>query len=156
MKALITLLITLFSVTAFADKIDCTTRFLNMRTDKNPHVKICGAVSIDKAFDNGIKYRKKPRFCNKFVVEFMSIRKGDKPNFTTYCDSIFSKNCYVVRIHDDSSREGMGNLSSHIVFSSIKTIPTVFNLGAGGVGHKKGLPGPGRLVRMNLSCRKTQ
>ena len=86
----------------------------------------------------------------------MSIREKDEAKFTTYCDSIFSKNCYVVRIHDDASREGMGNLSSHIVFSSVKTMPTVFNLSAGGVGHHTGaMPAPGRLVRMNLSCRKT-
>ena len=156
MKTFITLLLALFTVTAYAEKLSCTTRFLNMKTDKSPNVKICGAVTLDKAFDNGIKYRKKPRFCNKFVVEFMSIRKGNESKFTSYCDTIFTKNCYVVRIHDDASREGMGHLSSHIVFSSIKTMPAIFNLNAGGIGHKKGMPGPGRLVRMNLSCRKSK
>jgi hypothetical protein len=127
-----------------------------MKTDGNPKVKICGAVTLDKAFDNGIKYRKKPRFCDKFVVEFFSIRKGDESKFTGFCDQIFAKNCYMVRIKDNASREGMGHLSSHIVFSSIKTMPTIFNLSASGLGHKRGMPGPGRLVKMNLSCRKTK
>jgi hypothetical protein len=156
MKVLVTLIITLLSANIYAERIACTTRFLNMKTSGNPNVKICGAVTLEKAFDNGVKYRKKPRFCNKFVVDFFSIRKGDQPKFTVYCDKIFKKNCYMVRIRDDASRQGMGHLSSHIVFSSIKTMPTIFNLNASGVGHKKGMPGPGRLVRMDLSCRKTQ
>ena len=156
MKIFITLLLALFTVSAYAEKLSCTTRFLNMKTNKGPKVKICGRVTLEKAFDNGIKYRKKPRFCNKFVVEFMSVRKGNESKFTSYCDKIFTKNCYVVRIHDDASREGLGHLSSHIVFSSIKTMPTIFNLNASGLGHNRGLPDAGRLVRMNLSCRKSK
>ena len=156
MKALITILFALITVSAHAEKISCTTRFLNMKTDANPKVKICGAVSVDNARDNNIKYRRRPRFCNKFIVEFFSIREGGDPKFAGYCDKIFTKNCYVVGIRDDASRAGMGGLSSHIVFSSIKTMPTVFNLNAGGVGHHTGLgAGPGRLVRMDLSCRKS-
>jgi len=155
MKALVTLLIVLFSVNAYAEKISCATRFLNMKTDSNPKVKICGAVTVENARDNGVKYRKRPRFCDKFIVEFFSVRQGNEARFTSYCDKIQSKNCYVVGVHDDASRQGMGNLSSYIVFSSIKTMPAVFNLTARGVGHKTGaIPGPGRLVNMDLSCRK--
>lgn len=156
MKALLTVLIMLFTVNVYADKIACTTRFLNVKTDKTPKVKICGAVSVENARDNGIKYRRHPRFCDKFTVEFFSVRQGNEPKFTSYCDKIFTKNCYVVGIRDNASREGMGNLSSHIVFSSISTMPAVFNLNAGGVGHHTGIgAGTGRLVRMDLSCRKT-
>jgi len=156
MKAIVAVVLALFTVSAAAEKISCTTRFLNMRTDKSPNVKICGAVSVENARDNGIKYRRHPRNCSKFTVEFFSVRQGDESKFTGHCDKIFTKNCYVVGIRDNASREGMGNLSSSIVFSSIKTMPTVFNLSAGGVGHHTGIgAGPGRLVRMDLSCRKS-
>lgn len=156
MKSLLTILATLFSVNVFAEQIDCTTRFLNMKTDGKPKTKVCGAVKLENARDNGIKYRKRPRFCDKFVVEFFSVRAGDEPRFTSHCDTIFSKNCYVVGIRDNASHEGLGGLSSSIVFSSIKTMPTVFNLHAGGVGHHTGIgAGTGRLVRMDLSCRKS-
>ena len=156
MKTIIAVIITLFAVNASAEKISCTTRFLNVRTDKTPKVDICGAVTVENAHDNGIKYRRHPRNCSKFDVEFFSVRQGGDPKFAHYCDQIFTRNCYVVGIRDNASREGMGNLSSYIVFSSIKTMPAVFNLNAGGVGHHTGLgAGPGRLVRMDLSCRKS-
>jgi len=157
MKLLITLLITLFATGAYADKIDCTTKFLNMRTDQNPNVKICGAVNLDKAFDDGIKYRRQPRNCDKFEVEFFSIREGDDAKFTVYCDEIHSKNCYMVGIRDKDSHQGIGHLSSHIVFSSINAMPTIFNLHASGIGHNTSVAvKPGRLVNLDLSCRKSK
>lgn len=156
MKTLVALVITLFTVNAFAERIACTTRFINVRTNKSPKVKICGAVSVNRALDNGIKYRRRPRFCNKFIVEFLSVRNRDKSRFTSYCKKIFTRSCYVVKIRDNASRMGMASLSAHIVFSSVKTMPTIFNLNAAGVGHKRGMPGPGRLVRMDLSCRKSR
>lgn len=157
MKALIVFFVALFGANvALADRIACTTRFLNIKTSKGGKVKICGAVALENARDNGIKYRKRPRFCNKFLVEFMSVRQGNESKFTQYCDKIFQKNCYVIKIKDDASREGVGGLSSHMVFASVKTIPTIFSLNAGAVGHKTGGVGTGRLVRMNLSCRVTR
>jgi len=147
----------LFTVNAYADRIACTTRFLNMKTDGNPKVKICGAVTLENARDNGVKYRKRPRLCDNFVVEFLSIREKDEPKFTAHCDTIFTKNCYVVGIRDNASHQGLGGLSSSIVFPSIQTMPSVFNLHAGGVGHHTGIgAGTGRLVRMDLSCRKSK
>lgn len=157
MKTLLALLVTLFAVNAYADKIDCTTRFYNVKTNQAPVQKICGAVSVDKALDNGVKYRKQPHQCEKFDVEFFSIREGDDSKFTTFCDEIFSKNCYMVRIHDNGRHQGIGGLSSHIVFSSIGAMPAIFNLSASGTGYHTGASvGVGRLVRMDLSCRKTK
>ena len=157
MRIPIALLILLFSCNAFAERIACTTRLINTKTDKTPKVKICGAVSLDRILDNGIKYRRIPRFCKKFVIEFFSVRRGDKSQFVSYCKKIHSQTCYVIKIRDNASREGMGQLSSHMVFSSVKTMPEIFSLNAGGVGHKTGvMPGPGRMVRMNLSCRVTK
>ena len=64
----------------------------------------------------------------------------------------------MVRIRDAESREGLSHLSAYMVFASVKTIPTIFNLNATGVGHKTGgllRAGLGRYVRLNLSCRKS-
>lgn len=156
MRSLVALLLILFTAIAHAEKIDCTTKFLNFRTDQSPNAKLCGAVSLDRAFDDGVKYRKQPRLCDKFDVEFFSIRAGDEPKFTTYCDEIHSKSCYMVGIRDNDSHQGIGNLSSHVVFSSIAAMPTTFSLNAHGVGHNtSAVTRPGRIVEINLSCRKS-
>ena len=48
----------------------------------------------------------------------------------------------------------MPYLSASIVFASVDTIPTVFNLGTHGVKSKGGaFPGPGTFGRIDLSCR---
>jgi hypothetical protein len=156
MKIFIALILGLFTVSVFAERLSCTTRFLNIKTSKGGKAKICGAVTVPRALDNGIKYRKRPRFCKKFIVEFFSIRERDESKFTVYCKSIFTKNCYMVRVHDDDSHEGLAQLSAHVVFASIKTMPTIFSLNTGALGRKRGLPGPGRLVRLYLSCRKSK
>lgn len=153
MKMLSILLLSLFTLSAFARDIACTTKIFKGRTDKTPSTTICGAVEV-KAFDNGIKYRRQPRFCKKFSVEFFSIKSSDERKFSYYCDKIFAKNCYMIGIRDAATRQGMGGLSSHMVFPSVSEIPATFNLGASGVGHKRGaIPGPGTLARINLSCR---
>ncbi len=157
MKSLVTLMIALFATAAYADKIDCTTRFMNIRTDQSPNTKVCGAVSLDRAFDDGIKYRRQPRACEKLEVEFFSIRASDDVRFTTYCDEINSKNCYMIGIRDTDSHQGIARLYSHMVFSSINAVPTIFNLHASGIGHSTGsVVKPGRLVNVDLSCRKSK
>lgn len=153
MKMLAILFLSLFAISAFARNINCTTKLVKGRTNKTPSVTWCGAVEV-KAFDNGIKYQRQPRFCKKFSVEFFSIKSTDESKFTYYCDKIQSRNCYMIRIKDAASRQGMGNLSSHLVFPSVAKIPTVFNLGASGIGHKRGaIPGPGAISRIDLNCR---
>ncbi len=156
MKSLIVLTLCLFAANAYAVRIDCTTKMTKGRTDKTPKVTWCGAVA-ENISDNGIKYRRIPKSCDKFTVEMFSIRKGDDAKFTTYCEKIAQKDCYLVRIYDNASRGGMNRLSSHIVFSSVKTMPTNFSLGASGLGHKQGLPpGPGTIVWLDLNCRVKQ
>lgn len=151
MKILVVLLIGFFISGAFAREIDCTTKTYNQRTDGQPTIKWCGAIEV-MAYDNGIKYRKTPRFCDKYQVEFFSIKKGDK-KFSYYCEKIRTDDCYVIGIHDDASRMGMHGLSSFIVFRNVNEIPMYFTLGAGGIGHKTGaIPGPGRMYRMDLNC----
>lgn len=152
MKMLTFVLLSLLTFSAVARDINCTTRLMKGRTDKSPSTTICGAVEV-RAFDNGIKYRPQARFCKKFVVEFFSIKSDDERKFTFYCDKIFTKNCYVIKIRDAASRQGLGQLSSHMIFRSVSEIPTVFNLGASGIGHKRGIPGPGTIARIDLSCR---
>lgn len=153
MKSLIVVIAGLFAVNAFAARIDCTTRMTKGRTDKAPKVTWCGAVGENIA-NNGIKYRRTPKSCDKLMVELFSIRNGDDKKFTAYCDDIGQKNCYLVGIRDTASREGMLGLSSYMVFSSVDAIPANFNLAAYGIGHKHGaVPGPGTMVRLDLACR---
>lgn len=153
MKSLISVIACLFAVNAFAARIDCTTKMTKGRTDKTPKVTWCGAVG-EIIRNNGIKYRRIPKSCDKFTVELFSIRHGDDKKFTHYCDKIGQKDCYVVGIRDDASRQGMAGLSSHMVFTSVDAIPARFNLGASGVGHKRGvMPGPGTIVWLDLNCR---
>lgn len=156
MKKLIVVLIAVFATNAYADRIACTTRFVNVRTDKDPSkYKICGAVSVQRAFDNGVKYRMQPRSCKEFNVEFFSIRKGDDPKFTSYCDTISAKNCYLVRISDTTEHQGLVGFSSHMVFPGIAAVPAAFSLNASAMGHHSGpMVGLGRIVRMDLRCRK--
>ena len=153
MKNILTLALLLITVNAFAKTIDCTTIFKKAIAGEEPETTYCGQVSVESS-DNGIKYRKIPKNCEKFIVEFFSINSSDDPKFTQYCDKIFSKNCYRVGITDRASREGMNGLSADIVLPSINSLPIVFNLEAHGLGHKRGLPvGPGTLVWIDLSCR---
>lgn len=153
MKILAILFLSLFALNAYGRDIDCTTKLIKGRTNKAPSVTYCGAVGV-KAFDNGMKYRRHTKSCKKFTVEFLSIKPADESKFTFYCDKIFAENCYVIGIRDASTRQGMGGLASHMVFSNVNKIPTVFNLGASGIGHKRGvISGPGTIARLDLSCR---
>jgi len=153
MKSLIVIIASLFAVNAFAARIDCTTRMTKGRTDKTPKVTICGAVG-ENIKNNNIKYRRRPKSCDKLIVELFSIRGENDIKFTHYCDKIGQKNCYVVGIRDTASRQGMAGLASHMVFSSVDAIPANFSLGASGVGHQHGAtPGPGTMVRLDLNCR---
>lgn len=155
MKKLIIPLMALFAANVYAAKIDCTTHFVNVRTDQAPNAKTCGAVSVDRIADHGIKYRRQPRFCKDIDVEFFSIRKGDDPKFGKFCDTIFAKQCYMIGIRDKAFHQGIGGLSSYMVFSGIDAVPAVFNLNATGFGHHTGSTvGVGRFVRLDLSCRK--
>ncbi len=155
MKTFIILLITLFAANAYAARIDCTTRFVNVKAGKPPTAKICGAVSVERASDNGVKYRKQPRSCQNLQVELFSIRKGNDARFTRFCDTIQAKNCYMIGIHDTESHQGIDGLSSFIVFPSITAVPAVFNLNASRTGHHAGPTVElGRLVRLDLACRQ--
>ena len=157
MKTLMVLLLALVTANAYAATIACTTRFVNAKIGTTPNPKICGAVKVDRVADNGVKYRKQPRNCKKVDVEFFSIRQGDAPKFREFCETIFSKNCYMVRIHDKDFHQGIGGLSSFMVFPSVDSIPTTFNLNAAGYGHHTGATvGVGQFVRLDLSCRKTK
>lgn len=151
MKMLTILLIALLTFSVAAVEIDCTTKTVNQRTNGNPTVTWCGAVEVPNAQDNGIKYRKVPRKCNKFKVEFFSIRPDDEPKWTGYCDKLRTEGCYVVRIHDDATRMGMMGLNSHIVVKSVNDLPTRFTLNARGLGRNRGI-GAGRLFSMDLNC----
>lgn len=153
MRILIVVIASLVAVNAFAARIDCTTKMTKGRTDKTPKVAWCGAIG-ENISNNGIKYRRIPKSCDKFTVELFSIRQGDDKKFTAYCDEIGQKNCYLVGIRDNASRQGMLGLSSNMVFTSVEAIPANFSLGAYGIGHKHGaVPGPGTMVRLDLNCR---
>ena len=153
MKIMTSIILSLFALNAFGRDIDCTTRLMQGRTDQTPKAIVCGAVKVE-AYDNGIKYRRQPRFCKKISVEFFSVRSTDERKFAYHCDKIFSENCYVIGIRDTSSHQGMGGLASHMVFTRVDKIPAVFNLGASGIGRKRGaIPGPGTIARIDLSCR---
>jgi hypothetical protein len=157
MKKLIVLLAALFTANAYAHTFACTTRFVNAKIGKTPNAKICGAVNVDRVSDNGVKYRKQPRSCKNIDVDFFSIRQGDAPKFSEICQTIFAKNCYMVRIRDKDFHQGIGGLSSFMAFPSVDSIPTTFNLNATGYGHHTGpVVGVGRFVRLDLSCRKTK
>jgi hypothetical protein len=157
MKTLVVLLIALLAANAYADRIACTTRFANVRIDKPAKDKLCGAVVVDRAADNGIKYGRKPRLCKDFEVEFFSIREGGDPKFRQYCRTISARNCYVIGIRDNAFHQGIGGLSSFMVFPGIDAVPAVFNLNASGFAHHTGpTVGPGRHVRLDLSCRKSK
>lgn len=158
MKALVTLLLSLYAVGVYADKLDCITKFVNVRTDQPTTAKHCGAVSLDRAFDDGIKYRKQPAMCDKIDVEFFSIRQSDQAKFTTYCDEINSKNCYMIGIRENDSHLGIGNLAAHVVFPSMSSIPPIFSVKAHGIGHSNDRIKVqlGRIVELTLSCRKSR
>ena len=142
---------------ARADKLACTTGLTLWKGAVKPKPTICGAVSADNVRDNGAKTRRRPRFCKKFIVEFMSIRKGDEPGLVALCGRNVS-NCYVVRVRDTGKRQGMTSLSSYLVFPNVQSIPTRFGLGASGVGYESKLLQPklARRVQLDLSCRKTR
>ena len=157
-KTIVAVLVTLFAADAHAEKIACTTGLTVWEGASKPKPKICGAVSVDAVRDNGVKYRRKPRFCNDFVVEFLSIRKGDKPDLTALCGRSHAPNCYVVRIRDEAKRQGMGYLTGYAVFPSIQLMPTQFSFGASGVGYntKPLKPKLAKRAHIELSCRKTR
>jgi len=153
MKCTMILIAFMFSLNAYAARIDCTTKMTKGRTDKTPKVTWCGAVG-ENIGDNGIKYRHRPKACEKIIVELFSIRADKDKDFAHYCEKIAQKNCYLVGIRESGSTQGMGGLSSHTVYSSVAAIPASFSLGASGIGHKQGLPpGPGTSVRLDLNCR---
>ncbi|MEJ2378785.1 MAG: hypothetical protein P8Y71_26515 [Pseudolabrys sp.] len=155
MKRLGVLLIALFAANAYAETIACTTRFVNERIGKPPNEKLCGAVRVDRVSDNGVKYRKQPRFCKNIDVDFFSIREGDAPKFSKFCQTISARQCYMVGIRDKEFHQGIGGLSSFMVFPGIASVPSAFNLNATGYGHHTGpIVGVGRFVRLDLSCRK--
>lgn len=157
-KVLVLVLVALFATDAYAEKVACTTWMTIWEGASKPKPKVCGAVSADNVRDNGVKYRRRPRFCNKFEVEFSSIRKGDEPRLTALCGRSLAPNCYIVRIRDRASRQGMGHLSSYAVFPSIKEMPTQFGIAASGMGHntKPLRPKLAKRVHIELSCRKTK
>lgn len=157
MKKLIVLSLALFATNAYAARLACTTRFVNSQIGSPPHAKVCGAVSAEKVADNGAKYRKRPRFCKNINVDFFSIRAGDREKFSKFCKTIFAKSCYMVEIRDTEFHQGIGGLSSFMVFPSVDSIPVTFNLNATGYGHHTGpLVGVGRFVSLDLACRKTK
>jgi hypothetical protein len=156
-KAFVLIVLTLFAADAYADKLACTTGLTLWKGAVKPKPKICGAVSANDVKDDGVKTRRRPRFCKDYTVEFMSIRKGDKPGLRALCGRNVPS-CYVIRISDSGKRQGMTSLSSYLVFANVQSIPTRFGLGAGGVGYKSKLLQPtlARRVQLDLSCRKTR
>lgn len=157
MKALPMLLISLFAANAYGATLECTTRFTNVKTSSTPQAKVCGAISQDRLSDNGVKYEREPRLCKDFKVNFFSIRKGDAPKFTKYCETIFATSCYMVGIHDHKGYQGLAGLDSYIVFPGIDAVPASFSVNAHAVAHHHGRGvGEGRIVELSLSCRKRQ
>ncbi len=153
-KSIVLVLVGLFAVDAYADKIDCTTSLTVWEDASKPNPKLCGAVSVINLGDNGVKYRRKPRLCKDLVVEFLSIRKGDEPALMELCGR--SQSCFVVRIRDEARHQGMGNLSSYAMFASYRDLPITFSLGADGVGYNQ-KPLKAKLAKrahLELSCRK--
>lgn len=156
MKSIIIAVAVLFAANAYAARIDCASKLTKGRVDKKPKITWCGAVG-ENIRNNGIKYRRRPRFCKHFIVEFSSIRSSDDKKFTSYCKNIQQKSCYMVKIKDDASVQGMVGLTSHMVFSSVEAMPANFSLSAYVIGHKKGIaPGPGTMVMLDLNCRVKQ
>jgi len=152
-KIFITIIMSLLTINTFAKQIDCTTKITKGRIGGSMKTTYCGHAGVN-AVNNGIKYRRQAQFCGSIKVEFFSIKATDASKFTHYCDKIFTDSCYMIGIRDLASREGMANLSSYAVFSSIANIPTVFNISASGVGHnRKVIPKPGIAVYVDLSCR---
>lgn len=157
MKMLIALVVTLFAVDASADALSCTAWFSEAVAGENFKVQRCGVVSAQRLADNNIKYRRQTPSCKKLTVEFMSIHKNRDRAHGALCDRASTRKCYVVRIRDNASREGLGKLSAHISFPSASEVPASFSLSATGIGHKRRTmkKGPGKLVRIDASCRKT-
>jgi len=157
MKTLPLLLVGLLTANAYGATLECTTRFTNVKTSSSPVPKVCGAISQDRLSDNGVKYERQPRRCKEFKVDFFSIRKGDAPRFTKYCETIFTKSCYMVRIYDHKGYQGLAGLESYTVFPSIDAVPASFSVNAHAVAHHHGAGvGVGRIVELSLSCRKHQ
>lgn len=151
MKIFTALIILFFSTTLLARQIDCTTKLVKGKTDKPLKTTYCGAVKVD-ARNNGIKYRRHTKSCKNIRAEFFSIKANDE-KFKGYCDKIFTNECYMIQIKRERTK-GMGVIRSHIVFSSVDKIPTVFSIGTSGLAHKRGiLPGAGTIAFINLSCR---
>lgn len=157
MKTLPVLLVGLLAANAYGATLECTTRFTNVKTSSTPVAKVCGAITQDRLSDNGVKYERQPRQCKDFKVDFWSIRQGDAPKFTKYCETIFAKSCYMVGIHDHKGYQGLGGIDSYIVFPSIDAVPASFSVNAHAIAHHNGpVVGVGRVVELNLSCRKHQ
>jgi len=155
MKTLPVLLIGLFAANAYGATLECTTRLTKVKISPSPVPKVCGAIKQDRLSDNGVKYERQPRRCKEFKVDFFSIRKGDAPKFTKYCDTIFAKSCYMVRIHDHRGYQGLHGLESYTVFPSIDAVPASFSVNAHAVLQGSGIS-VGRIVELSLSCRKHQ
>jgi hypothetical protein len=149
MRILVILSTYFLATLSSAAEIDCTTKTIDQKLDKNPKITWCGALEV-MAYDNGIKYRRMPRFCEKFEAEFFSIKADDEHKFTQYCETIYSDNCYMVRIHDNATRQNMMGLTSSIIVKSIDELPKYFSLAARGIGRKK--YDVGRLFIMELTC----
>lgn len=79
------------------------------------------------------------------------------PKLSQFCQPISAKSCYMVRIGDKDFHQGIGGLSSFMVFPGFDSIPATFNLNASGYGRHTGpKAGVGRFVRLDINCRKTR
>jgi hypothetical protein len=156
MKTFSMLLISLFAANVYGATLQCTTRLTNVSTGStHAGAKVCGAISQGRLSDNGVKYEHEPRLCKEFKVDFFSIRKGDPPKFTKYCETISAKSCFMIRVHDHKNHQGLGGLESYIVFHDIDAVPTVFSVNARAIARPTRIHvSVGRVVELSLRCRK--
>ena len=153
MRILSLIFVLFFMLDAFAVRIECTTKLTKGRTDDiTPRETWCGPINMNIA-DNGVKYRKKTSRCGKILVELFSIKSNNEEKFVKNCQKIYRRDCYMVGIKDTSKREGLGFLSSHVIFESTKKMPNTFNVSAHAYGRNMGLPQPGIRSWLDLNCR---
>lgn len=153
MKTLLILTTALLSLSAYAVRIECTTKLTRGRTNNpNPEETWCGPVNINIT-NNGVKYRRTTQYCRKVQVELFSIKSTDSQDLVSKCEKIWRRDCYIVGIRDTSNREGLGYLSAHATFESVQTMPSTFNVTAHAYGRNMGLPQPGIRAWLDLNCR---
>ena len=152
MKSLILILSVISLSSVSAKTITCATQLSSVKAGDPQRPKICGAVKVN-ADNDGLKRRRIPRFCKNIRVDFFSVKPGDEARFTNTCDKIRTPGCYVVKVHNTQSHQGLSGLYAEFVVPSVGYLPVSFNLSASAVGKKTGINiGAGKHVHLDMKC----